>query len=156
MLRISGWYRCLVTGVLFSSLSFPTCHSCCTSIHLTALINRWIYKLKPKDNDNCSQKCQKPAFIVSGSLAISLSYPTDSGYPKSCKSHCTVGKENGASEISHQWLQGKGWFCFLRKKGENVLELSLKAKIQNIYETQKQESLQIISRTDASSIKANQ
>ena len=37
-----------------------------------------------------------------GALQFSLSYPTDSGCPKSCKSHCAVGKENGASEISHQ------------------------------------------------------
>lgn len=49
-----------------------------------------------------AKNVKKTAFIVSGSLAISLSYPTDSGYPKSCKSHCAVGKENGASEISHQ------------------------------------------------------
>lgn len=108
------------------------------------------------DKDNWGQKCQKPAFILSGNLAISLSYPSNSGYPRRCKSHRVADKENGASEISHQWLQGKGWFCFLSKKEGNVLELSVEAKIQNIYKTQKQESLQIISRTDASSIKVNQ
>lgn len=104
---------------------------------------------------NWGQKCQNPAYIISGSLVISLGYPTDSGYPRSWKGRRVADKANGASEISQRSLQGKG-FCFLRKKGRNVLELSLQAKIQNIYKTQKQKSLQIIRRTHASSIKANQ
>lgn len=103
-----------------------------------------------------TKKSQKAAFITSGSSAISLSYPVNSGYARSCKGHRVADKENAPSEISRQWLQGKGWFCFLRKKRRNVLEPSLEAKIQNIYKTQKQESSQIISKTDASSIKANQ
>lgn len=126
-LGMSRQYRCcrktLVAGFLCSS----PIHSLSQLLlfHTFNSFNQQINKFEPIDNGNCGQKYQKAAFIISGSLAISLSYPVNSGYARSCKGHRAADKENAPSEISCQLLQGKGWFCFLRKKRRNVLEPSL-------------------------------
>lgn len=104
------------------------------------------------DDDKWHQKCQKAAFI------ISCNFPELSfwfGLSQELQIVVLqIRKMEHLRFLASDYKERVG-FVFLGRKRKMFWKLSLQAKIQNIYKTQEHKSLQITSRTDASSIKAN-